>query len=146
VTVDETSPLARIRAVRKDDGSIAVQADGGAFEDTRRPRHFSDVACETALGRVLLRLLDREAAFADAPTDEELTLAQTAAWDTSCMARLARRGLVVNQQRWRYNFRNRHGFSDVGDECFDRLWADDEPTWAVLSALSDRALAARPAA
>ena len=33
----------------------------------------------------------------------------------------------MNQQRWRYNFRNRHGFTDQVDAAFDRLWAERWP-------------------
>jgi hypothetical protein len=135
VVVDETTPLSRITAERGGDGSITVHADSGALEDTRRPRHLSSAAAHVALGRVLLRALDRERAeFADAPAaDGELTLPQLAAWDTTCVGRLARLGVPVHQQRWRYNFRNRHGFTDAADAAFERLWACDRPTWAMIN-------------
>jgi hypothetical protein len=138
IEVDETTPLARIRASSAH--PIVVQAESGAFEDTRRPRHFSENATMISLGRVLLRARDRLAGgFADAPADESLTLAQTAAWDTYCIGRVARLGVEVNQQRWRYNFRNRHGFSDRADEVFDHLWASDGLTWTDLDSMSQQA-------
>ena len=42
----------------------------------------------------------------------------------------------MNQQRWRYNFRNRHGFTDEADQAFNRLWASDGLTWDELEAIS----------
>ena len=74
--------------------------------------------------------------FGEAPADDELSLAQTAAWETYCVGRLGRLGISVNQQRWRYNFRNRHGFTDSGDGAFDRLWASDGLTWGELDEIS----------
>jgi hypothetical protein len=141
VEVDEASPLARISAEPGD--PVLLRVDGGAFEDTRRPRHLSGDAVVTSAGRALLRLTDRQAGFADAPADQELSLAQVAAWDTWSVARLGRLGYPVNRQRWLYNFRNRHGFTDEADRVFDEVWAAENLTWAQLSALSDRALAAR---
>jgi len=135
VEVDETTPLARMRV---DVGeAISIRVESGAFEDTKRPRQQSDTITTTSLGRVLLRVKDRlSGAFADAPPDKELSLAQMAAWETYCVGRLGRLGVPVNQQRWRYNFRNRHGFSDQADTAFDRLWSGDSLTWAELDAIS----------
>ncbi|MGZ4674391.1 MAG: hypothetical protein ACXV8K_17150, partial [Ilumatobacteraceae bacterium] len=76
------------------------------------------------------------AGFGDAPPDNQLTLAQIAAWEVYCIGRLERLGIAVNQQRWRYNFRNRHAFTDHADAAFDRLWASDSLTWDELQAIS----------
>jgi hypothetical protein len=138
IEVDETTPLARTR-VEVDD-AISIRAESGAFEDTRRPRQQSEVATATSLGRVLLRVRDRlNGGFGDAPPDDDLTLAQVAAWETYSVGRLERLGIEVNQQRWRYNFRNRHGFTDEADEAFNRLWAGDDLTWGELEAISTAA-------
>ena len=111
IEVDETTPLWR-ECVETGD-TISIRAESGAFEDTKRPRQQSETATATSLGRVLLRVRDRlSGGFADAPPDNQLTLAQMAAWETYCVGRLERLGIPVNQQRWRYNFRNRHGFTD----------------------------------
>ena len=135
IEVDETTPLARISVEIGD--AITIRAESGAFEDTRKPRSQSETATATALGRVLLRAKDRlSGGFADAPADGELTLAQAAAWETYSVGRLERLGIPVNQQRWRYNFRNRHGFHDGSDAAFDRLWASDGLTWAELEQIS----------
>jgi hypothetical protein len=138
VDVDESTPI--VRTTVEGDDPIVMSAGSGAFEDPRRPRHLSEVSVVTNAGRPLLRVRDRaDGSFADAPADDDLTLAQTAAWDAYCVGRLGRLGYPVHEQRWRYNFRNRHGFTDVADGAFDRLWAADRITWAELAALSDGA-------
>jgi hypothetical protein len=140
IEVDETTPLARISVAIGD--TITIQVESGAFEDTRRPRHQSEAATATALGRVLLRARDRLiGGFGEAPPDDDLSLAQFAAWETYCAGRLERIGLPVNAQRWKYNFRNRHGFSDRSDLAFDRLWASDGLTWGELDEISRSASA-----
>jgi len=141
VEINEASPVVRIEAV--DGDPIVIRADSGAFEEPRRPRSLSDGNVVTNAGRVLLRLRDRsDGSFADAPDDAGLTLAQMAAWDTYSVGRIGRLGYHVHEPRWRYNFRNRHSFSDAADATFDRIWGADQLTWAELSALSDAATAA----
>ncbi len=134
IEVDETTPLARVSV---DIGeTITIRVESGALEDTRKPRMQSEQATATTIGRVLLRARDRlVGGFGEAPADVDLSLAQIAAWEVYCVGRLERLGIKVNQQRWRYNFRNRHGFSDVADASFDRLWASDGLTWGEFSAL-----------
>ena len=140
IEVDETTPLAR-SAVELGD-TVTIRAESGAFEDTRRPRHQSEDATAAALGRVLLRSRDRlRGGFGEAPADDDLSLAQVAAWETYCVGRLERLGLPVNRQRWKYNFRNRHGFNDVADLAFDRLWTSDGLTWGELDEISRSASA-----
>jgi hypothetical protein len=135
IDVDETTPLARTRVDIGD--TIAIRAESGAFEDTKRPRQQSENATATSLGRVLLRVKDRlVGGFGEAPADEDLSLPQVAAWDTYCVGRLNRLGIATNEQRWRYNFRNRHGFTDKADEAFDKLWSADNLTWGELEAIS----------
>ncbi len=146
IAVDETTPLART-TVRFTDDAISIHADSGAFEDTRQPRHQSETATATSLGRVLLRAKDRmTGGFGEAPPDDDLSLAQTAAWETYCLGRLERLGIPVNRQRWLYNFRNRHGFTDSGDIAFEQLWHSDGISWGELCAISDSALTAAAAA
>jgi hypothetical protein len=135
VEVDETTPLARVRVEIGD--SIVIRVESGAFEDTRRPRDQSEAATATALGRALLRANDRLAGgFGEAPADDDLSLAEVAAWETYCTGRLQKLGIDQNLQRWRYNFRNRHGFADAVDEAFDQLWSSDGLTWGEVSAIS----------
>jgi hypothetical protein len=144
VVVDETTPLARTSLEMGD--TITIRAESGAFEDTRKPRQLSETATATSVGRMLLRARDRlSGGFGEAPADADLSLAQVAAWETYCVGRLERIGIPVNQQRWRYNFRNRHGFHDGSDGAFERLWTSDGLTWAELDEIS-RAGAATTAA
>jgi hypothetical protein len=139
VHVDETTPIVRISA--EDGDPLVVRADSGTFEDPRRPREMSEENVRTNVGRVLLRVRDRsDGTFAAAPPDDQLTLLQLAAWDTYCVGRLSRLGYRIYEPRWRYNFRNRHGFSDATDSVFDELWAADAMTWDQLSALADTAV------
>ena len=144
IEVDETTPLAKT-TVAIDDGvhdGIYIRADSGAFEDTRKPRQQSETATATALGRVLLRANDRmTGGFGEAPPDDALTLPQTAAWETYSIGRLERLGIPVNRQRWLYNFRNRHGFTDAGDTAFEQLWQSRGLTWGELCTISERAVA-----
>ena len=134
IEVDETTPLSRVRVEIGD--TIAIRAESGAFEDTKRPRQQSETATATSLGRMLLRVRDRTTGgFGEAPADKDLTLAQASAWETYCVGRLGRIGVAVNEQRWRYNFRNRHGFTDAVDTAFNRLWASDGLTWGELEAI-----------
>lgn len=134
IEVDETTPLARVRVSTGEQVSIRVES--GAFEDPKRPRQQSETTTATSIGRVLLRVKDRLGGFAGAPADDQLTLAQMSAWDAYCLGRLGRMGVRVNQQRWRYNFHNRHGFTDAVDAAFDRLWGSEGLTWDELLAIS----------
>jgi hypothetical protein len=137
VAVDETTPLGRVSMEVGD--TITVHVQSGAFEDSRKPRQQSEVATAAALGRALLRAHDRlHGGFGEAPADDALSLRQTAAWDTYVVGRLSRVGLTVNQQRWLYNFRNRHGFTDVADEAFERIWTADALTWGELESISEQ--------
>lgn len=135
VEIDETTPLSRVRVGISD--TITLRVESGAFEDTKRPRHQSEAATAASIGRVLLKVRDRlSGGFGEAPADDDLTLAQSAAWDTYCAGRLARLGLAVNQQRWRYNYRNRFGFNDAADAGFEQVWAADGLTWGELLAIT----------
>ena len=140
VCVDETTPLGRIRAEIGE--TINVTVESGSFEDSKRPRQQSETATTINLGRVLLRVRDRlQGGFADAPLDDDMSLPQMAAWETYCAGRLTRLGLRINKQRWLYNFRNRHGFTDAADAAFEQLWATDSLTWSELDLISGGAAA-----
>ena len=144
VEVDEANPLARTHLLSADPVVIAV--DGGAFEDPRHPRQLSTDSVSVVVGRLILQALDRrDPAFGDPPPEDAMPVAHRVAWDVYALGRLARKGYPAQRQRRLYNFRNRHGFTDVADAAFDRLWTGDGLTWADIVALSDRAAAARPA-
>ncbi len=145
VKVDETSPLGRTHVTSQD--PVVIEAESGALEDPKRPRALSAPGTADVLGRALLRVADRRTAeFADAPADADLTLPQSVAWAVYSNGRLERLGYPAQRQRWLYHFRNRHGFTDVADAAFDRLWTAQSLTWNEIVELSDGAIAHEPVA
>ncbi|HLT15078.1 MAG TPA: hypothetical protein VK007_00130 [Acidimicrobiales bacterium] len=144
VEVDETTPLGRSVLASVD--PVVLQLESGALEDPKRPRQLDPVGAADVLGRLLLAARDRrDPAFGDPPPDEELPLPHSVAWQVYCVGRLSRLGYRTQPARRRYQFRNRHGFTDAADAVFDELWAAEGLTWADLTAASDRARAALPA-
>jgi hypothetical protein len=133
VEVDERIPLGRVKVTSLDPVTISVE--GGAFEDPKQLRHLSERSTTDVLGRTLLKIKDRlDPGFGEAPADDKLSLPQSVAWTVYSEGRCERLGLPTQKQRWRYHFRNRHGFSDVADAAFDRLWAGEALTWADIEA------------
>jgi len=133
VVIDETTPLAKLSEEvdgTGPDATITLHAESGALEDRQHPMSFSADNARESFGRILLRAHDRlRPDFAGVPADVDLTLQENAAWDTYCVGRLARLGVRTNQQRWRYNHRNRFGFADGVDAAFDALWSADDLGW-----------------
>jgi hypothetical protein len=145
VDVDETSPLGAGRLVALHPVTVSVQS--GALEDAKRPRQLRVASVEDILGRLFFRARDRlDPAFGDPPEEKDLTLAQGVAWDAYSVGRCTRRGFGDSQARWRYHFRNRHGFTDVADATFDRLWSASGLTWLQLDAACGETEAARQSA
>jgi hypothetical protein len=144
VEVDETTPMGRVSTVSLQPLVIAVES--GAFEDPKRPRQLSEQAVADVLGRLLHRCRDRlDPTFGDPPPDSELTLQQSTAWDAYAVGRCARLGYPVQRQRRLYHFRNRHGFTDVADQAFARLWDGEGVTWADIEAVVAETGAAKAA-
>ena len=132
IEVDESTPLGRAKVTSVD--PIVLSVESGAFEDAKRPRHLSERATADVVGKWLYRVRDRlDPAFGDAPADDDLSLAETTAWDTYSVGRMARLGYPVQRQRRLYHFRNRHGFSDLADSAFEELWNAEGLTWADIS-------------
>lgn len=143
IRVDETTPLGRVRVTSTD--PVVVEAESGAFEDPKTPRHLSPAGTADVLGRLLHRVRDRsDEAFGDPPVEDELTLAQHVAWDAYSMGRMARAGHQVQRQRRLYHFRNRHGFTDAADAAFEALWDGEDLTWDDIEQRSQEALAVKP--
>lgn len=142
IEVDEGTPLARASVPSIEPLIIAVES--GAFEDPKRPRQLSERSTADVLGRLLFRCHDRlDPAFGEVPRDEDLTMAQTTAWDVYAVGRQSRLGYPVSRQRRLYHFRNRHGFSDTADAAFERLWSGTDLTWAHILAACDATQATR---
>jgi hypothetical protein len=144
VEVDDSSPLGRSSIDGMD--PIHISLESGALEDPKQPRQLAESGATGAIGRLLFRAADRlREDFADAPADEDLEPASGVAWEVHAAGRLARTGHQAQLQRWRYHFRNRHGFSDEADAAFDELWGAERLSWAQIEDLSARARAATPA-
>ena len=118
------------------DGRIELWISGANFEDSRRPRTFSAVQARRDLTIAMLRAKDRLSPdFADAPPDAGLTRGERAAWDVSAVGRTSRLdtgGTPVRHQAQLYEYRLQHGFTDVADAAFDRLWDGPSTTFAAI--------------
>ncbi|MHB1487193.1 MAG: hypothetical protein ACYCS7_15095 [Acidimicrobiales bacterium] len=135
IQVDETAVLGRVR-IESLAPELVVSVQGGAFEDPRKPRQMSDRAVSEVLGRVFHRAKDcLDPDFGPPPADDELSLAQFIAWETYCAGRSDHLGIPVNRGRWQYHFRNRHGFNDVADAAFNRLWDASGLKWSDIDAV-----------
>ena len=135
LNIDERVPMGRADVISID--PIVLEVEGGALEHAKLPRQLSDEGAADVLGRLLLRVRDRrDPAFGDPPPDADLPLDQKMAWDVYCVGRLARKGYRAQRQRRLYSYRNRHGFTDIADASFDRLWTSDDLTWAEIAAIS----------
>ena len=144
IEVDETTPNGRVQVVSYE--PVVIRVESGAFEDAKRPRHLSERSVADVLGRLLLRVRDRlDPAFGEPPEDGDLTLQQSTAWDAYAVGRAERLGFPAQRRRRLYHFRNRHGFTDVADEVFDRLWTADGLTWRDILAACEEAAAGRRA-
>lgn len=134
--VDETSPLGRSRVASY--APVIIEADGGALEDTRRPRHFSSARAADVVGRALLRVVDRRSGrFDGCPDDDELDLALRSAWEVHSVGRLERLGFSPHRKRRLYQFRNRHGFTDAADAAFEHLWGASDLSWSDIVGISE---------
>jgi len=139
VAVEENQATNRVRVTSLE--PLAFTVDGGALENYRQPRSLGDLETSITFTRLFLEVADRLSdSFAAPDIDAELTHAHRMAWDVNLFGRASRHGLRIHQPRYRYNFRNRHGFSDLADRIFDTLWASDDLTYPRIVELSDRAL------
>ena len=145
IEVDEKTPLGSSAVVSLD--PITITVESGGFEDAKQLRHLSRESVEGVIGRHLMRTKDRlNPDFGDPPSDDDLPIELYTAWDMYAVGRLERLGFPSQRERRRYHFRIRHGFTDVADRVFDRLWAADDLTWADIQAASAEATAAKPPA
>jgi hypothetical protein len=113
------------------DGRVQLWISGGNFEDTRAPRHFSADQARRDLTHSLLRAKDRlSPEYAGAPADKDLSRAERAAWDVYAAGRAAQLGFDVRRKALLYEFRLQHGFTDVADAAFERLWGAPSITFA----------------
>ncbi len=135
VTVDEDKPTTRMRIVSLDPAELHLES--GTLENTKKPRTYSSDAAAvtfTKLGYEFAQRLDD--GFGAPALDAEIPLAERIAWDVQLIGRVIAAGVSLYQPKYRYDFRNRHGFTDAADAAFDRLIAWNDATWADISALS----------
>lgn len=141
VTVNIAEDQATNRVKLSSVEPAVLDVDGGAVENYKVPRTVGDLESSITFTRLFLELADRLSDGFGAPAlDADLSHARRMAWDVNLYGRASRHGLHIHQPRYRYNFRNRHGFSDLADRTFDKLWSADELTWAQIVELSDAAL------
>jgi hypothetical protein len=139
VDVDESQATNRVRVESLD--PVTLHVDGGALEHYKQPRTLGELESRITFTRLFLEVADRRSTtFGAPPLGADLTHAHRMAWDVNLFGRASRHGLAIHQPRYRYNFRNRHGFSDLADRVFDTLWAADDLTFARIVELSDQAV------
>ena len=144
INVDEASPFGSTTST-VEGTKVRVFAESAAFEDAKNLREMSEIGTRQVLGRLLFRVADRlNAGFGDPPPDKDLTYEQSSAWNAYAMGRIERAGHFAHKPRRRYAFRLRHGFTDVADRVFDRLWASPSLTWADIEAACSETASARP--
>jgi len=144
IEVDEKTPLGSSAVVSLD--PITITVESGAFEDAKHLRHLNREGVEGVIGRHFMRTIDRlNPGFGTPPADDDLPIELYTAWDIYAVGRLERLGFPSQRERRRYHFRIRHGFTDVADRVFDRLWTATDLTWADIEAASAEAMAAKPA-
>jgi hypothetical protein len=112
------------------DGIVRLWISGGNLEDYRRPRTFSPAQARRDFTLAMLRAKDRLSEdFAAAPPERELSRGERAAWDVYAAGRAARLGIAVRRQAQLYDYRMQHGFTDIADAAFERLWNAESVTW-----------------
>ena len=114
-----------------EDGVVKLWISGGNLEDNRRPRTFSAEQARRDFTFMLLRAKDRLSDdFEGATSDGEMERGERAAWDVYAVGRASRLGIPVRHQAQLYEFRLQHGFTDIADAAFERLWNAETMTWA----------------
>jgi hypothetical protein len=112
------------------EGRARVWISGANFEDKKKPRHFSAAQARDDLTVALLRAKDRLSDdFAGAPEEAKLSRGERAAWDVWAHGRAQQAGVKVRRQALLYEYRLQHGFTDVADAAFERLFAAPTMTW-----------------
>lgn len=129
IEVDQEEPTPRVAVTSLD--PIVLTVESGALEETKAPRTFGESQASLTFARLLFEVRDRlDADFGAPELGEPQDLAIKAAWEASCVGRASRLGFYAHKPRFRYNFRNRFGFSDAADARFDAIWANDQPRYA----------------
>jgi hypothetical protein len=138
VRVDEDQATTRAAVVSLDPMIFAV--DSGALENLKDPRRTGELESTITFVKLFLEVLDRRSeAFGAPDLNQPISHAHRIAWDVNLFGRVGRFGLRLHPPRFRYDFRNRHGFSDAADRAFDALWTGEGLSFARIVQLSDQA-------
>ncbi len=134
IQVDDDIQTTRVAVASLEPAVLTIES--GALENTKQPRDFGPERATETLGRLLFELVDRLNADFGAPEIPEPTdFGLRVAWDVYCYGRTSRAGHRSFKPKHLYNFRNRHGFSDVADAAFEQLWSGEDLTWNDIQAL-----------
>jgi hypothetical protein len=138
VRVDEEQATTRATVMSMEPLVFAV--DSGALENLKDPRRCGELESTVTFVRLFLEVVDRRSESFGAPElGMPTTQAHKISWEVNLFGRASRLGLRLHSPRFRYDFRNRHGFSDNADQIFDVLWASDDLSFARIVELSARA-------
>lgn len=144
IEIDEKSPFGYTTS-SVEGTTVKIWAESAAFEDAKNLREMSEDGSRQVLGRLLYRVGDRlNPDFGDPPPDKKLSYDQSSAWNAYAMGRVERAGYFAHKPRRQYAFRLRHGFTDVADRVFERLWKSEVLTWADIEAACAETAAVRP--
>lgn len=140
IEIDETVPLGRIEPIEVSDSGARVKVESGAIEDPKKPRGLSESGTELAFGMLMMRVMDwvnPDFKF-DGTVGEQLPVGMSIAWNTYSAGRLSRLGFErARKARYLYLWRNRHGFNDIADEAFEKIWSGEPQSWPEIVAICD---------
>ncbi len=135
ITVDEMKPTTRMRVTGLDPATVHLES--GTLENTKKPRTYSTDAAAVTLTKIAFELAQRrDDGFGAPDLDAELSHAERIAWDVQLIGRVQAAGVRIYAPKYRYDFRNRHGFTDAVDAAFDRLLDLADPTFGDILAIS----------
>ena len=135
ITVDETKPTTRMRVTGLDPATVHLES--GTLENTKKPRTYSADAAAVTFTKLAFEISQRlDADFGAPDLQAELTHAERIAWDVQLIGRVKAAGVRVYLPKYRYDFRNRHGFADAVDSAFDRLLEMPSASFADILAIS----------
>lgn len=135
IAVEENKPTTRMRITSVDPAAVMVES--GRLENTKQPRTYSPDAAAITLTKACVELAQRlDPGFGAPDLLDEVSLAERIAWDVQQLGRVQATGVTIHAPRYRYDFRNRHGFTDAVDAAFDRLLTWHDARYADVVALS----------
>lgn len=137
VTLNIAENLPTTRAAISSLDPLTFDLESGSVENTKAPRTFGEEAASATFCRLLLEYRDRlDPAFGAPALVAEISQTDRVSWLVYCYGRTTRLGHRVYKPRYRYDFRNRHGFTDQADHDYEMLWSAENLTWSDITDLS----------